>query len=119
MHSGAVFVTLPQVERRKVLRREVNFDVAFSADSARGTTQARQLSEFGMLIGPVDHPRLLLEKHIQLTFALPGQDPCKVRGFCAYVTPSSAGIRFETIPDDLKQKLARFVNEDTAKAAQP
>ena len=119
MHSGAVFVTLPQVERRKVLRREVNFDVAFSADSARGTTQARQLSEFGMLIGPVDHPRLLLEKHIQLTFALPGQDPCKVRGFCAYVTPVAAGIRFEMIPDDLKQKLARFVNEDIAKTAQP
>jgi hypothetical protein len=119
LHSSAVFVTLPKVERRKVLRREVNFEVAFSTDGARGTTLAKQLSEFGMLIGPVDHPRLLLEKHIQLQFALPGQEPCKVRGFCAYVTPSSAGIRFETIPDELKHRLSRFVNEDTAAVTKP
>jgi hypothetical protein len=117
LHSEAVFVTLRKVERRKVLRREVNFEVAFSADGVRGTTLAKQLSEFGMLIGPLDHPRLLLEKHIQLQFALPGSEPCKVRGFCAYVTPTSAGVRFETIPEELKQKLSRFVNEDTAKVA--
>ncbi len=82
-------------------------------------TFAKELSEFGMLIGPVEHPRLLLEKHIQLQFALPGTETCKIRGFCAYVTPSAAGIRFEVIPDDLKQKLARFVNdESTVKAVQ-
>jgi hypothetical protein len=119
LHSRPVFVTLPDVERRKVLRREVNFEVAFSADGAFGTTMAKQLSEFGILIGPMDHPRLLLEKHIQLQFALPGQEPSKVRGFCAYVTPIAAGIRFETVSNDLKQKLARFVNEDNARGANP
>jgi hypothetical protein len=105
------------VERRKVLRREVTFEVAYASEGVNGTTQVRQLSEFGMLIGPLDHPRLLLEKHIQLQFALPGYDPCKMRGFCAYVTPVAAGIRFETIPEDMKQRLARFVNEESAKPA--
>jgi hypothetical protein len=62
------------VERRKVLRREVNFEVAYASEGAKGKTQVRQLSEFGMLIGPLDHPRLLLEKHIQLQFALPGHE---------------------------------------------
>ena len=70
-----------------------------------------------MLIGPLDHPRLLLEKHVQLQFALPGHESCKMRGFCAYVTPVAAGIRFEIIPEDMKQKLARFVNEESAKPA--
>lgn len=105
------------MERRKVLRRDVDFEVAYSADGVRGTSRAKQLSEFGMLLGPLDHPRLLLEKHIQLQFALPSQEPCRIRGFCAYVTPTSAGIRFETIPEDLKQRLARYVNEDVVKAA--
>jgi hypothetical protein len=105
------------VERRKVLRREVNFEVAYAAEGGKGKTQVRQLSEFGMLIGPLDHPRLLLEKHIQLHFALPGHEPCKMRGFCAYVTPVAAGIRFETIPEDMKQKLSRYVNEELGKPA--
>ena len=105
------------MERRKVLRREVNFQVTFHADGTKGNTSAKQLSEFGMLIGPLDHPRLLLEKHVQLQFTLPSGDACKIRGFCAYVTPIAAGIRFETIPDDLKQKLARFVNEEAVKTA--
>jgi len=105
------------MERRKVLRREVDFPVTFSAEGGKGTTQAKQLSEFGMLIGPLDHPRLLLEKHIQLQFALPGHEPCKIRGFCAYVTPMSAGIRFEVIPEEMKSKLSRFVNEEEAKTA--
>ena len=103
------------MERRKILRREVNFKVAYSAEGNEGKTSVKQLSEFGMLIGPLDHPRLLLEKHIQLQFALPGQEPCKMRGFCAYVTPVAAGIRFETIPEEMKQKLTRFVNEESSK----
>ncbi len=93
----------------------MNFDVAFSADGVKGTTQAKQLSEFGMLIAPLEHPRLLYEKHVQLQFSIPGgSENYKVRGFCAYVTPIAAGIRFEVMPDDLKQKLSVFVNEDVA-----
>jgi hypothetical protein len=108
------------VERRKVLRREVSFDVAFAADGVKGHTQAKQLSEFGMLIAPLDHPRLLFEKHVQLHFALPGdKENYRVRGFCAYVTPIAAGVRFESIPDDLKQKLSVFVNEEGATPAGP
>lgn len=104
-------------ERRKVLRREVNFQVAFTCDGHKGTTLAKQLSEFGMLIGPLDHPKLLYEKHMQLHFALPEQEPCTLRGFCAYVTPIAAGVRFETVPDDMRQRLSKFVNEDVQAAA--
>lgn len=71
-----------------------------------------------MLIAPLDHPRLLYEKHVQLQFSIPGgREDYRVRGFCAYVTPIAAGIRFEVIPDDLKQKLSVFVNEDVAASA--
>ena len=114
--SPPAFVSLGKVERRKVLRKEVGFEVAYSADGSRGATRAKQLSEFGILIGPLDHPRLLLEKHVHLEFALPGHDRCKVRGFCAYVTPNSAGVRFEVMPEDLKQRLSVFVNEEAVQA---
>jgi hypothetical protein len=90
----------------------VDFEVSFAADSQKGRTRARQLSEFGILIGPIDHPRLMLEKHVQLQFAIPGEKPWSLKGFCAYVTPTAAGIRFETIPEDIKGMLSRFVNQD-------
>lgn len=102
------------MERRKVLRREVSFEVAYSAEGVKGRAPSRQLSEFGILIGPLDHPRLLMEKHIQLSFTLPDHPPFQMRGYCAYITTTAAGIRFDNVPQEIKAVLAKFVNEEAA-----
>lgn len=104
-------------EKRKVLRREVDFEVGFSAEGVKGQTRARQLSEFGMLIAPLDHPRLMLDKHVKLQFALPGAKPYEVKGFCAYVTPTAAGIRFDSLTPDIKSALVKFVNGEVTSSA--
>jgi hypothetical protein len=105
------------MERRKVLRREVSFEVAYSADGVKGKTQARQLSEFGILIGPLDHPRMILEKHVQLQFSLPDKQAFQMKGFCAYITTTAAGIRFDNVPEQVKIVLAKYVNGNAAASA--
>ena len=110
MHPWSFFVNVRIVERRKVLRVEVNFPVAFSAEGFKGKTLAKQISEFGVLIGPLDHPQMIMDKHVRLQFALPGCATMDLKGFCAYTTTSAAGIRFETMPEKDKSTLAKFVN---------
>lgn len=98
------------MERRKVLRVQVNFLVDFTADGVKGQTRAKQISEFGILIGPLDQPQLMSEKHVRLQFTLPTAEALDVKGYCAYVTTTSAGIRFETMNEKTKSVLGRFVN---------
>ncbi len=89
---------------------QVNFPVDFAAEGIKGQTRAKQISEFGILIGPLDHPQLMSEKHVRLQFTLPTSEALDVKGYCAYVTTTSAGIRFETMNEKTKGVLGRFVN---------
>jgi len=88
----------------------VTFLVDFTADGVKGQTRAKQISEFGILIGPLDQPQLMSEKHVKLQFTLPTSETLDVKGYCAYITTTSAGIRFETMNEKTKATLSHFVN---------
>jgi hypothetical protein len=88
----------------------VDFPVAYSAEGFDGQTRAKQLSEFGVLIGPLDQPQRIAERHVRLEFTLPGHEKIQLKGFCSYVTPTAAGIRFDPMPEKIKNALERFVN---------
>ena len=88
----------------------MDFPVAYSAEGFNGQTRARQLSEFGMLIGPLEHPERIAERHVRLEFTVPGYEKVQLKGFCSYVTPTAAGIRFDPMPEKTKIALDRFVN---------
>lgn len=89
---------------------QVDFLVDYNADGIKGQTRAKQISEFGILIGPLDQPQLMSEKHVRLQFTLPTAEALDVKGYCAYVTTTSAGIRFETMNEKTKSVLCQFVN---------
>jgi hypothetical protein len=88
----------------------VSFPVEYAAEGLKGQTKAKQISEFGILIGPLDQPQLMSEKHVRLQFTLPGSETLELKGYCAYITTTSAGIRFETMNERNKSLLGRFVN---------
>lgn len=89
---------------------QVNFLVDFTAEGIKGQARAKQISEFGILIGPLEQPQQMSEKHVRLQFTLPSSESLDVKGYCAYVTTSAAGIRFETMNEKTKSVLSHFVN---------
>lgn len=88
----------------------MDFPVTFSAEGFTGQTRARQLSEFGMLIGPLEQPQRIADRHVRLEFTLPGYPKFQLKGFCSYITPTAAGIRFDSMHEKTKGMLDRFVN---------
>ncbi len=99
------------------MRRDVDLEVSIGAAGKKHRTRAVQMSEFGMLVGPFENPAAVLAKHVELDFYLPGgkkgQKPLHLKGNVAYVAGNTAGIRFDSVPEDVKAALREFVGKET------
>jgi len=97
-----------EIEKRRIPRIWVNFDVVLIQNGKKFHCQARQLSQGGILLA-TPHKELV-GKDVQLELGL--QSPVAVllvSGTVVYVIPSGVGVRFRGISPEQQQVLQTFL----------
>ena len=95
-------------EQRRVPRIPVEFPVAVTCDRKQFRWQARELSEYGIL---VESPhKELVGEDVQLALALnPNEPPLSLMGVVAYTTGSGIAIRFKNVSPENQVTLRAYV----------
>jgi len=94
-------------ERRRVPRIPVDFPVTVGSGRKQHRCQAKELSEYGVLVAaPIKE---LVGQEVQIGLLLnPGEKPLSVDGTIVYGTETSVGIRFKNVPPDDQQTLRAY-----------
>lgn len=94
-------------ERRRVPRVAVSFPVTVVSGRKQHRSQAKQFSEYGVLVAsPIKE---LVGQDVQVGLLLnPGEKPVTVPGIVVYGTDTSIGIRFKNVPAEDQQTLRAY-----------
>ena len=86
-------------------RIQVEFPVTVTWGRKQHKSQAKELSEYGILVAPSQ--KELVGQEVQLGLSLnPNEGPLTVQGIVVYGTDTSIGIRFKNVPAD-EQRILR------------
>ena len=97
-----------EIEKRRIPRIWVNFEVVVVWGGKKFHCQARQLSVGGILLA-TPHKELV-GKDVQLELVLRSPDTVfQVSGTVVYVIPSGIGVRFRGVPPEQQQILQTFL----------
>ena len=92
-------------ERRRVPRIPVEFPVTLASGRKQHRCQAKELSEYGILVATASKD--LVGQDVQIGLLLnPNESPLALDGTVVYGTETSIGIRFKNVPPD-DQRLLR------------
>ena len=94
-------------ERRRVPRVSVDFPITLTWRRKEHRLQARELSEYGILVSAAHKELIGQEVQIGLTLN-PGESPLSVGGTVVYGTDTSIGIRFKNVPSEDQQTLRAY-----------
>ena len=95
------------VERRRIPRIWVNFDVALISGKKKIHCHARQLSEVGILVA-TSH-REIVGETVDLEMSINGGQ-MTTSGMVVYATPNGVGIRFKDLNAEQRQTLKVFLD---------
>lgn len=94
-------------EKRRVPRIPVDFPVTVASGRKQHRGQAKELSEYGVLVA--SQIKELVGQEVQIGLLLnPGEKPLSVDGTVVYGTDTSVGIRFKNVPPDDQQTLRAY-----------
>lgn len=92
-------------DRRRVPRIQVEFPVTVSQGRKQQRCQAKELSEYGIMVATP--AKELVGQEVQLGLTLnPNEGPLAVDGTVVYGTDTSIGIRFKNVPQE-EQRILR------------
>lgn len=95
-------------QRRRVPRIPANFPVTLTWGKSRIRSQARQFSEFGILLASTRKD--LVGENVRLDLALEPPNPhVSLPGLVVYATDDGIGIRFEAILPEQHVTLKKYV----------
>ena len=94
-------------ERRRVPRIQVEFPVTAALGRKQHKWQAKEFSEYGILVASAS--KELVGQEVQLGLSLnPSEGPLAVAGTVVYGTDTSIGIRFKNVPAEDRQTLRAY-----------
>jgi hypothetical protein len=94
-------------ERRRVPRVPVDFPVTLTWRRKEHRLQAREFSEYGILVAAAH--KEMIGQDVQVGLALnAGESPLTVDGTVVYGTDTSIGIRFKNVPSSDQQTLRAY-----------
>jgi hypothetical protein len=95
-----------QAQKRRVPRISVSFPVTLWWGTKELRLQARQISQFGMLLASI--ARGLVGEDVEIIFESPGPS-LRLSGTVLYAIESGIGIGFEGLSAEQAYSLKRFV----------
>jgi hypothetical protein len=94
-------------ERRRVPRVSVDFPVTLTWRRKEHRLQAREFSEYGILVA--SDQKDLIGEEVQVGLALnAGESPISLDGTVVYGTDAAIGIRFKNVPSEDQQTLRAY-----------
>ena len=94
-------------ERRRVPRVPVDFPVTIVSGKQQHRLQAREFSEYGILVSASHKELIGQEVQVGLTLN-PGESAISVNGTVVYGTDTSIGVRFKNVPSEDQQTLRAY-----------
>ncbi len=94
-------------ERRRVPRVPVDFPVTIVSGKQQHRLQAREFSEYGILVSASHKELIGQEVQVGLTLN-PGESAISVDGTVVYGTDTSIGVRFKNVPAEDQQTLRAY-----------
>lgn len=94
-------------ERRRVPRVSVDFPITLKWRRKEHRLQAREFSEYGILVSAAHKEMIGQEVQIGLTLN-PEESPLNVDGTVVYGTDTSIAIRFKNVPSDDQRTLRSY-----------
>ena len=96
-------------EKRRVPRIPVNFPVTVALGRKQHRCEAKELSEYGILVATPSKD--LVGQEVQIRLSLnPNESPLAVEGVVVYGTDTSIGIRFKNVPREEQQILRSYAH---------
>src|ERR1035437_3876133 len=94
-------------ERRRAPRIPVNFPVTVTWGRKQYRCQARELSEFGILLAST-HKELAGDVGVELGLN-PGSTSVSLKGVVAYATDTGVAVRFKNISSEQRTVLKNYI----------
>ncbi len=105
-------------ERRRTTRIEVDFPAKLTAGRKQYRCQAREFSEFGILLACSNKD--LVGKDVDVDLALDATEPpVSLKGVVAYATENGVGVRFKNVSSDQRALFKAYIQVRSTTKPQP